>query len=65
MKKIITEKKRIEPLQMSEEEFVNFILQESVVRNISEKVTIPDELNRRKKLFLEVVDRYDVNSSPT
>ena len=50
---------------MSEEEFVNFILQESVVRNISEKVTIPDELNRRKKLFLEVVDRYDVNSSPT
>jgi hypothetical protein len=65
MKKVIKEKKRIQPIQMTEEEFRNLILQHSTGMIISESLQIPEEVNKNKRLLLNVIDRYNENSSTT
>lgn len=65
MKKVIKEKKRIQPIQMTEEEFRNLILHNSTGMIISERIQIPEEVNKNKRLLLNVIDRYNENSSTT
>lgn len=62
MKKIIMNKKKITPSQMSQEEFIRTWNEQQPCKSSIMNLTLPENINDNKNLILRVIEKYDKNS---
>lgn len=61
MKKIIKEKKRIQPMVMSEDEFISHLMQQGIIIERPVKRENVLDINKNKFKIDEVISKYETN----